>query len=77
MFSFRNQKKIGPRPDWSPLRVKFKTSENPTHRSIQNWYVTFKMLKALVSVVWGYHLPPIFHKSHSYRALVLVTRAYS
>ena len=31
MVSFRGQKKLGPRPDRSPLRVKFKISDEHPH----------------------------------------------
>ena len=27
MVSFRGQKKLGPCPDWSPLRIQFKISD--------------------------------------------------
>ena len=31
MVSFRGQKKLGPRPDWSPLRVSLKISDKHPH----------------------------------------------
>ena len=31
MVSFRGQKRLGPRPDWSPLGVQFKISDEHPH----------------------------------------------
>ena len=31
MIAFRGQKKVGPRPDWSPLGVLFKISDEHPH----------------------------------------------